>query len=333
MFLSKSFVNGGKIIMNCKDYLEYIKLIRPSFHIHAEHRGSEENVKIKIIIPLLQSLGWDVLNDMRFEILGADIVIYNEGKSIIIVETKSWDDIIDNHLNQCLEYCLKHKTPWIIISTGQDTAIYCAWINPDNLALAKPVLEFSLAKLQGNDGEGIMEKLSLLFGKDNYLNNNSALNNIVAQSFDKEGLEYAKKRFEEKAAGYKSKIKSARLTDDAYLIHAEKHTDDIRGALLFLREEIEKLLKLNDNISVRYRSKEIGIDYFLKTALRKKKVGLFGVYPIDGHIAFSFDGWEKLGASEVTLLKFKQFPRKVESKKWAEEVINLLRTAIREIKH
>lgn len=199
---------------------------------------------------------------MRFEILGTDIVIYNEGKSIIIVETKSWDDIIDNHLNQCLEYCLKHKTPWIIISTGQDTAIYCAWMNPDNLALAKPVLEFSLAKLQGNDGEGIMEQLSLLFGKDNYLNNNSALNNIVAQSFDKEGLENAKKRFEEKVLGYKSKIKSARLTDHEFFIHAGKHTDEIRKALPYLYEEIEKLPKLYININVRHRSKEIGIDYF-----------------------------------------------------------------------
>jgi hypothetical protein len=206
-------------------------------------------------------------------------------------------------------------------------------MNPDNLALTEPIDKFSLAELQEDKGEEIMGRLSLFFGKENYLKNNSARNNIIAKLLDKESLENEKKRFQEKGLGYKSKIKSARLTDPEFFIHAGQHTDEIKEALLLLYDEIGKLQELDSNIRVRHRSKEIGIDYFLKTALRKKKIGMFGVYPSDGHISFSFVGWEKLGVSEETLLKFKRFPRKVESKKRAEEVINLLKSAIREIRH
>jgi predicted type IV restriction endonuclease len=63
--------------MNPSEFLLYAKTIDRDKDklIHAGRRGSEENVKIKIIIPLLQTLGWDLLNDMDFENKGSDIVL------------------------------------------------------------------------------------------------------------------------------------------------------------------------------------------------------------------------------------------------------------------
>ena len=94
--------------MNLSEYLLYVKTIDIDKQIIAGRRGSEENVKIKIIIPLLQTLGWNLLNDMDFENKGSDIVLLKEGNPLIIVETKAWEQNITGYLNQCLEY---HEYP------------------------------------------------------------------------------------------------------------------------------------------------------------------------------------------------------------------------------
>ena len=124
--------------MEKKDFLSHIGSLSIDRHILGGKRGAEENVKLKLIVPLLQCLGWDLLGDMHFENVGADIVLFSEQKPSMIVETKSWGEVITDHLNQCLEYCFKLKTPWVIVSTGRDTALYCALLNPDNLAVTEP---------------------------------------------------------------------------------------------------------------------------------------------------------------------------------------------------
>ena len=62
-------------MFNIMQYEEFNKIllsitIKPD-NINSGRRGSEENVKIKIVIPLLQFLGYDVINDMDFEFIGA----------------------------------------------------------------------------------------------------------------------------------------------------------------------------------------------------------------------------------------------------------------------
>lgn len=318
--------------MNLEDFLSYIKTIQIDSHILHGQRGSEENVKVKIIMPLLQGLGWDVLCDMQFEYIATDIVLFHQNEPLLIVETKSWGDVITNYLDQCLEYCLKLKTPWIVISTGDDTALYCAWINSENLSATQPVLKFRLNQLTGKDSERIINELSLL-SKESFLGNRTELHAIVQKQLGEDSLENAKKCFEEKAASFKRKIKSERLTVDEYRLQASKHSsEDTKEGLEFLRINLTALETLNDNIKVRYRSREIGIEYHSQDQPRHKKIGLFGVYPGDAHIAFGWEGWEELKITNETLLKLKKARGKVQSKKQAEELIDLLKVAIGEIK-
>ena len=86
--------------------------------------GAEENVKIKFALPLLKFLGYDIITDVRFEWLRADIVVVDEksnSKKLFILETKKWGEPIRNHLGQCLEYTLKHHIPLVMITSGDTT--------------------------------------------------------------------------------------------------------------------------------------------------------------------------------------------------------------------
>ena len=74
------------------DYSEFKKIIssiNTGRDIVSRKRGSEENVKVKIIVPLLQFLGFDLVKDMDFEVLGADVVLINEiFPPLLITETQ-----------------------------------------------------------------------------------------------------------------------------------------------------------------------------------------------------------------------------------------------------
>jgi len=318
--------------MNREDFLSHVGSLSIDRHILGGKRGAEENVKIKIIVPLLQCLGWDLLDDMHFEYVGADIVLFSEEKPSIIIETKSWGEVITDHLNQCLEYCFKLKTPWVIISTGQYTALYCALLNSDNLALTEPIIEFLYDELAGNNGQRLIERLDVLIGKQNFSDKNSELYSIVGKLLGDKTIEDAQKGFLLKATNYKANTKYLRLTEKEFFSLLTKHPKKLRDTLTFVYNETVNLPKLDKNISLRYRSKEIGLEYFLKKHPRNKKIGLFGIYPSSANIALGLEGWEELNISDSTFAKLKKIPRKAQSKEWAKSLIALLKSAIKEIK-
>lgn len=318
--------------MNKKDFLSHIRSLSIDRHILGGKRGAEENVKIKIIVPLLQCLGWDLLEDMRFEYSGADIVLFREERPSIIVEAKSWGEVITDHLNQCLEYCFKSKTPWVIVSTGQYTALYCALLNPDNLALTEPIIEFSFDDLAGKKGQILIERLDILIGRQNFSDKNRELYSIVERRLGDKTIEHAQEAFLAKATDYRANTKYLRLTEKEFFSLLNKHPKKLKDALTLLYKEMVSLPKLNKNILLRYRSKEIGLEYFLKKHPRNKKIGLFGIYPGSAHIALGLEGWEELNISESTFAKLKKFPRKAQSKEWAENLISLLKSAIKEFR-
>lgn len=170
--------------------------IKPD-NINSGRRGSEENVKIKIVIPLLQFLGYDVINDMDFEFIGADIVIVDENNTpILIIETKAWEQQLSHYLNQCLEYTLKLKTPLILISSGQHTSLYSSLINPYNLEETTPLWDYSFNDLIGKDGKKYLKELEKLISKDKLLNGSIKLYEKIAKQLQtSDSLENAKKQF------------------------------------------------------------------------------------------------------------------------------------------
>jgi len=318
-------------MMNYPDYLSHIKSIEIDKHIFRSKRGSEENVKNKIIVPLLLTLGWDLLNDIDFECMGADIVLFVENNPSLIVETKSWGEIITDHLYQCLEYTFKLNIPWILITSGQHTAMFSSLINNENLLDSDPIIRFSFEELLGSNGPKLLEELSSLIGKKAFVKGHSELSAIVTERLGDRDISEAKRDFMDKASKYKSEIKSKRLTLDEFMSLAENHSDEVRDAIIHIYRKMLELTELSDELRIRYRSREIGLEHHLTAHPRDKIIGLFGIYPESAHIALGLEGWERLNISEKTFKELRSYPRKVESRVWSETLSDLLRIAIQEI--
>lgn len=319
--------------MECDELKKILLSIKPDRHIISGRRGSEENVKIKIVIPLLQYLGYSAISNMDFELIGADIVIVDESYSpILIIETKAWEQQLSYYLNQCLEYTLKLKTPLILITSGQHTSLYSSLINPYNLEKTAPLIDFSFNDLIGNNSKNILEKLKELISKDNILNGSIELSREISKQLQPlSSLENAEKQFIIECQNFKSTIKSFKITEDDFIKISQKHSKEIFESLCFGKDEFNRIAHENKNFRIRYRSKEIGLEYLLPSKPRSKIIGLVGIYPEKAKIAFGLEGWEQLNITQQTLTKIRQFNRLLKNKNDVNNLANLLENAIKEI--
>lgn len=118
--------------------------------------GVEENVKIKIVLPLLQSLGFNPAKDMDFEHFvenkRADIAILINGKPKIVVECKSPEKNLDNAISQALNYAIKQQIPYVLLTNGIEFRLYKPFIenlvNPEDRLLAKAILKTLVKEYQ-----------------------------------------------------------------------------------------------------------------------------------------------------------------------------------------
>ena len=94
---------------------------------HGRKKGAEENVKQKIVVPILRLLGFD-LKDMDFEHAvrnkRADIALLIRGKPKVIVECKSAEQNLDRHARQALEYAWERQVNWVLLTNGLETRLY-----------------------------------------------------------------------------------------------------------------------------------------------------------------------------------------------------------------
>src|ERR1017187_6930554 len=113
-----------------KRFIQKISLLRPSKHVYGDRNGSEENTKVKFVIPLLEYLGYSLVENLYFEVLGIDILAKANDKNLLIVECKGWTEFLEYHQNQYLDYMYKMKTPYVLATSGQQTALYIGLLNP-----------------------------------------------------------------------------------------------------------------------------------------------------------------------------------------------------------
>ena len=91
----------------------------------------EENVKIKIIVPLLQLLGYDLVKDLDFEHKvrnkNLDIAIEIDGKPSISIECKDLDQNLDSHLPQAFNYACWKGFLLLVLTNGREIRVYKTW--------------------------------------------------------------------------------------------------------------------------------------------------------------------------------------------------------------
>jgi len=109
-------------------------------------RGVEQNIKNKIVIPLLELLDFNVVKDMDFEHTirnkKADIALIAENKPKIIVECKSIEQNLDKHIKQALDYAIGKQVPFVVLTNGLDFRVYKSFM--ENVTNPKDRLLFSI---------------------------------------------------------------------------------------------------------------------------------------------------------------------------------------------
>jgi len=131
--------------------------------------GVEENVKIGIIRPLFEYLGWEVGDfDYNFPARKgwADLALKHKGKVKVIVETKSLEiKKLDDHKTQALEYARNKGVDWAVLTNGMEIRLYKSYISgvPDDRN--KPIAVAHLRRLVEFDE---FDKLSEFISKDKF---------------------------------------------------------------------------------------------------------------------------------------------------------------------
>lgn len=130
---------------------------------------SEENIKIKITVPLLEILGYNKVVDLDFERnvrnKRADVAIVLDNKVKVIIETKKITERLDNHLEQALDYAWNFQVNWVVLTNGVEIRIYKSFI--EGIIDYKDRLIF---KTKLEDLENSFNNLQKLISKENIRN-------------------------------------------------------------------------------------------------------------------------------------------------------------------
>lgn len=113
--------------------------------------GTEENIKLKIVLPVLEWLCYDRVKDMDFEFhvqnKRADVALLIEGKPKVIVETKSLEKDLDDWKAKSLQYCKEKSIGWLLLSNGEKFQLYKSWIEDVEDSRNRPIYEGHLRHL------------------------------------------------------------------------------------------------------------------------------------------------------------------------------------------
>lgn len=142
-----------KTISEVRDRLERYRNI---------YENNEQAVREQIVLPLLESLGWDTKNpdeitpNERIEQGVPDYTLKLDGKRILFIEVKSLRDRLDDgSIRQLARYCTDNGVPFGILTNGKD------WILMEAFREGKSYRERSVWKLdmKSEDISMLTEKL------------------------------------------------------------------------------------------------------------------------------------------------------------------------------
>ncbi|MHB8278188.1 MAG: Eco57I restriction-modification methylase domain-containing protein [Candidatus Humimicrobiaceae bacterium] len=160
--------------MNKKLIVEIIKLGK----INLDCIGNnEENIKIKIIIPILELLGYNKIQDLDFEKnirnKRADIAIIVNSKVKLIVETKKFSEKLDDHIDQALSYAWNFQVNWVFLTNGLEIRLYKSFIEGVVDYRDRLIFKTKIDALEEN-----FDSLYKLISKSNIINEEN-LNSVV----------------------------------------------------------------------------------------------------------------------------------------------------------
>lgn len=150
-----------------------------------EQIATEEATKNAIIMPFIQTLGYDVFNPIEVvpEFIAdigikkgekVDYAIFKDGQPMILIECKHWAQKLDIHDNQIIRYFNVTKAKFAILTNGIRYKFYTDLVEP-NMLDEKPFLEFDIQEIKEIQIEELKKFHKSYFDVNNILSSASEL--------------------------------------------------------------------------------------------------------------------------------------------------------------
>jgi hypothetical protein len=167
------------------DFKDQIKQLADRISKIKEQVLTEEATKTAFIMPMLQTLGYDVFNPSEIvpEFVAdigtkkgekIDYAILNDGKPLILVECKHWQVNLKLHEGQLLRYFQAAKARFGILTNGTKYQFYSD-LEKDNIMDEKPFFEFDILDIKENQIEELKKFHKSYFDLNNIFETASEL--------------------------------------------------------------------------------------------------------------------------------------------------------------
>lgn len=173
-----------------------------------ENIETEEATKNAFVMPMLQALGYDVFNPL--EIMPEytcdigikkgekiDYAILKDGKPILLIEAKHWEQELNLHDNQLIRYFNVSDARFALLTNGIEYKFYTD-IDKNNIMDEKPFLVVNLKKLTDAKIEQLKNFHKSYFDESEVLSIASELKisnelkNIVKKEFSEPSVEFVR---------------------------------------------------------------------------------------------------------------------------------------------
>lgn len=167
------------------DFKDQIKLLSERILKLKENTLTEEATKTAFIMPLLQTLGYDVFDPTEVIPeytcdLGIkkgekiDYAIHKEGQPIILIECKHWKEDLTSHNSQLFRYFHASSAKFGVLTNGVVYRFYTDLIEKNKMD-EKPFFEFSMEKYRESQVDKLREFHKSYFNVETILNTASEL--------------------------------------------------------------------------------------------------------------------------------------------------------------
>jgi hypothetical protein len=179
------------------DFKDQVKQLASRAETLLPEIQTEEATKNALIMPFIQTLGYDVFNP--FEVtpefvadLGikkgekVDYAILKDKHPIILIECKHHKEKLDPHNSQLFRYFHTTKAKFSLLSNGLDYRFYTDLVEPNKMD-EKPFFEFRISDMKDNEIEELKKfhksyfDVAIIFDTASELKYTSAIKALMAQ--------------------------------------------------------------------------------------------------------------------------------------------------------
>lgn len=167
------------------DFKDAIKQLSERIEKLKDNLQTEEATKTALIMPFIQSLGYDVFNPMEVMPeftcdIGTkkgekiDYAIFKDGEHIMLIECKHWSQDLNLHDNQLLRYFHVSNAKFGVLTNGIVYRFYTDLETPNKMD-EKPFLEVDLTEIRNSQIEELKKFHKTYFDVENILSSASEL--------------------------------------------------------------------------------------------------------------------------------------------------------------